>query len=162
MHQPNHRQKPSYLEGDVIELAAVADGRSAGMDHAVHLNNARAAPRSFPGPFPGGAPRRRAAGCGFAFGCLLARHFSRILNYHWESQLKQSKQTNKQTKEKPKRTGLLTRWNRSGEMCRDLFVGSPARWTHVRPHLSLLKLRVKLSRNAKTLSFPLLFSRFLL
>lgn len=68
------QERASYLESDVIKLAAVADGGSAGMDHAVHLNNARAALRSFPGPFPGGAARRRAAGRGFAFGSLLARH----------------------------------------------------------------------------------------
>lgn len=80
----------SYLERDVIELAAVADGRSAGMDHAVHLNNARAAPHSFPrSAFRGGAARRRAAaGGGFAFGSLLARHRSRFPNY-CESRLEQ-------------------------------------------------------------------------
>ena len=66
----------SYLEGDVVKLAAVADGRSAGMDHTVHLNDARAASRSFPDTFPGRAARRRAAGRCFAFGSLLARHFS--------------------------------------------------------------------------------------
>lgn len=71
MHQ---QQQASYLESDVIKLAAVADGGSAGMDHAVHLNDSRAAPRSFPGPFTGGAARRRAAGPCFASGSLLARH----------------------------------------------------------------------------------------
>lgn len=67
----------SHLESDVIKLAAVADGGSAGMDHPVHLHNARAAPRSLPGPLPGGAARGRAAARGFAFHSLLARHFSK-------------------------------------------------------------------------------------
>lgn len=68
----------SYLKGDVVKLAAVADGGSAGMDHTVHLNDARAAPRSFPDTFTGRAARRRAAGSCFTFGSLLARHFSRF------------------------------------------------------------------------------------
>lgn len=41
-----------YLERDVIKLVAVADGGSAGIHHAVHLNNARAALRSSPEAFP--------------------------------------------------------------------------------------------------------------
>lgn len=69
------------------------------MDHAVHLNNARAAPRSFPAPFPDGAARRRAAGRGFAFGSLLARHFSRFQNYLYEFLVK-TKKTNLPTTEK--------------------------------------------------------------
>lgn len=44
------------------------------MHHAVHLNNARAAPRSFSDAFPAWAASWRAAVRGFAFGCLLARH----------------------------------------------------------------------------------------
>lgn len=74
------RRHASHLKSDVIELAATADRRSARMDHAVHRNDARAALRGSPGPFPGGAPRRGAAGCGFAFYSLLARHFTRFLN----------------------------------------------------------------------------------
>lgn len=74
------RRHASHLKSDVIELAAAADGRSARMDHAVHRNDARAALRGSPGPFPGGAPRRGAAGCGFAFYNLLARHFTRFPN----------------------------------------------------------------------------------
>lgn len=70
----------SHLKSDVIELAAVADGRSARMDHTVHRNDARAAPRGSPGPPPHRAPRRGAAGCGFAFNSLLARHFTRFPN----------------------------------------------------------------------------------
>lgn len=69
----------AHLECDVVELAAVADGRSAGMDHAVHVHDRRAALRTFAGCFPGGAARRGAAAVGaFASGSLLARHVSRI------------------------------------------------------------------------------------
>lgn len=51
-------KKPNaHLESDVVELAAVADGRSAGMDHAVHVHNRWAAPRTFAGSFPDGAAR---------------------------------------------------------------------------------------------------------
>lgn len=71
-------RRASHLKGDVIELAAAADGRAARMDHAVHRNDARAALRGSAGPFPGGAPRRGAASCGFAFYSLLARHFARF------------------------------------------------------------------------------------
>lgn len=60
----------TYLESDVVELAAVADGRSARVHHAVHLHDARAAPRRLPGPLP------RGAGRGFSFDRLLTRHFS--------------------------------------------------------------------------------------
>lgn len=86
-HQP---QQASYLKSDVIKLAAVADGGSAGMDHAVHLNNARAAPGRFPGPFSGGASRWRAAGRGFAFDSLLARHISRFQKYLYEARFQQA------------------------------------------------------------------------
>lgn len=48
------------------------------MNHAVHVHDGRAAPRTFAGPFPGGAARRRAAVRGFASGSLLARHVSRF------------------------------------------------------------------------------------
>lgn len=71
-------RRASHLKGDVIELAAAADGRAARVHHAVHRNDARAALRGSPGPFPGGAPRRGAASCGFAFYSLLARHFSEV------------------------------------------------------------------------------------
>lgn len=65
----------AHLESDVVELAAVADGRSAGMDHAVHVHDRRAALRTFAGSLPGGAARRGAAAVGaFASGSLLARH----------------------------------------------------------------------------------------
>lgn len=70
----------SHLKGDVVELAAAADGRSARVHHAVHRNDPRAAPRGSPGPFPGRTPRRGAAGGGFAFDSLLARHFTRFPN----------------------------------------------------------------------------------
>lgn len=78
--EPRKRRRASHLKRDVIELAAAADGRSARVDHAVHRNHARAALRGSPGPFPDGAPRRGAAGRGFAFYSLLARHFTRFLN----------------------------------------------------------------------------------
>lgn len=70
----------AHLESDVVELAAVADGRSAGMDHAVHVHDGRAALRTFAGSFPDGAARRGAAAAAraFASGSLLARHVSRI------------------------------------------------------------------------------------
>lgn len=69
----------AHLESDVVELAAVADRRSAGMDHAVHVHERRAAPRTFAGSFPRGAARGGAAAVGaFASGSLLARHVSRI------------------------------------------------------------------------------------
>lgn len=71
-------RRASHLKGDVIELAAAADGRAARVHHAVHRNDARAALRGSPGPFPGGAPRRGAASCGFAFYSLLARHFPEV------------------------------------------------------------------------------------
>lgn len=48
------------------------------MNHAVHVHDGRAAPRTFAGRFPGGAARRRAAVRGFASGSLLARHVSRF------------------------------------------------------------------------------------
>lgn len=67
----NYMDEGSYLKGDVIKLAAAADGGSARMNHPVHRNDARAAPRSFPSPFPAGA------GSSFPFGSLLARHLSR-------------------------------------------------------------------------------------
>lgn len=72
--------KNAHLESDVVELAAVADGRSAGMDHAVHVRDGRAAPRTFAGSFPDGAARRGAAAAARAFapGSLLARHGSRF------------------------------------------------------------------------------------
>lgn len=70
----------SHLKGDVVELAAAADGRSARVHHAVQRNDSRAAPRGSPGPFPGRTPRRGAAGGGFAFNSLLARHFTRFPN----------------------------------------------------------------------------------
>lgn len=78
--EPREHRHPSHLKSDVIELAAAADRRSARMDHAVHRNDARAALRGSLGPFAGGAPRRGAAGCGFAFHSLLARHLTRFLN----------------------------------------------------------------------------------
>lgn len=81
------RQRPgwgpagwSHLKGDVVELAAAADGRSARVHHAVHRNHPRAAPRGSPGPFPAWTPRRGAAGGSFAFNSLLARHFTRFPN----------------------------------------------------------------------------------
>lgn len=48
------------------------------MNHAVHVHDGRAAPRTFAGPFPGGAARRRAGVRGFASGRFLARHVSRF------------------------------------------------------------------------------------
>lgn len=65
------------------------------MDHTVHLHNARAAPRRSPGPFPGGAARRGAAGRGFASESLLARHISRFQKYLCEARLKQTTAQNK-------------------------------------------------------------------
>lgn len=78
------------------------------MDHAVHLHNARAAPRRFPGPFPGGAARRGAAGRGFASDSLLARHTSRLQKCLCEARLKQTTKTkqNKTLAEICARNGL--------------------------------------------------------
>lgn len=53
------------------------------MDHTVHLNKARATPRSFPGAFASGAGCRQVAGCGFAFGSLLTRHLKISKVYLW-------------------------------------------------------------------------------
>lgn len=92
-----------YLESDVIKLAAVADGRSAGMDYTIHLNDARASSRRFPGPFPGGAARGRAAGRCFAFDCLLARHVSRFYSLFVSLKKKTILNRHKQTKSKSNR-----------------------------------------------------------
>lgn len=130
------QQQASYLKGDVIELAAVADGRSARMNHPVHLHNARAAPRSFAGPFPGGAACRRTAGRCFAFGSLLARHVSRIQNYLYESQLKQANSR----KKSPDSTVKLQ--ERRTSTRRKRF--PPARWTHFPRHLPSESMSMKL------------------
>lgn len=124
------------------------------MDHTVHLNKPRAAPCSFPGPFPGGAGCRRAAGCGFAFGSLLARHLSKFQKYICELELKQ---TNKSS---PNLCKLVSK-SYSSEELNLLFCFSPARFTHVHRNLSAL-CRSEIVPRCETLSLPLLLSRFLL